>query len=199
MKRLHRSSWFATFVAISCAIGASSIVKAENLQDFGVSKTTISGDHDLLAQAAGTAAKKAGVKPPKVNVDKSGVILKGYDPVAYFEDHRPVQGDPKFSSTYRTATYHFASAAHKAAFDKNPAKYAPQYGGFCAASMSRGKLADIDPNVFFVYKGKLYVCSSPKRGKIFYSNPEVNIQKADKNWQIYEPPYNPGLRRYFGS
>src|SRR5215471_20174956 len=112
MKRLQRSSLFATFVAISCAIGASYIVKAENLQDFGVSKTTISGDHDLLAQAAGTAAKKPGVKPPKVNVDKSGVILKGYDPVAYFEEHRPVKGDPKFSSIYRTATYHFASAAH---------------------------------------------------------------------------------------
>jgi YHS domain-containing protein len=199
MKRLHRSSLFATFVAISCAIGAPYIVKAENMQDFGVSKTTISRNNDLLAQAAGTKAKKAAVKPPKVNVDKSGVILKGYDPVAYFEEHRPVQGDPKFSSTYRTATYHFASAAHKKAFDKSPAKYAPQYGGFCAESMSRGKLADIDPNVFFVYKGKLYVCSTPKGGKIFYSNPDVHIQKADKNWQMYEPPYNPGFNRELGS
>src|SRR6516165_9210153 len=129
MKRLHRSSWFATFVAISCAVGTSNMVKAENLRDFDVSKTTISGDHDLLAQAAASAEKKAAPKP-KVNVDQSGVILNGYDPVAYIKQNRPVKGDPKFSSTYRTAIYHFASAADKAAFDKNPAKYVPQYGGF---------------------------------------------------------------------
>ena len=199
MKRLHRSWLFATFVAISCAVGASYMVKAENLQDFGVSKTTISGDHDLLAQAAAPAEKKAAPKP-KVNVDQSGVILNGYDPVAYIKQNRPVKGDPKFSSTYRTAIYHFASAADKAAFDKNPAKYAPQYGGFCAASMSRGKLEpNIDPNVFFVYKGKLYVCSSAKGAKRFLSKPEVNVQKANKSWETYEPPSNPGFRRYLGS
>jgi YHS domain-containing protein len=197
MKRLHRSFLFATFVAISCAIGAPYIVKAENLQDFGVSKTTISDDQNLLAQAA-TAEKKAARKP-KVNVDKNGVILHGYDAVAYVEENRPVKGDPKFSSTYRTATYYFASAAHKAAFDKNPAKYAPQYGGFCAESMSRNKLVDIDPNVFFVYKGKLYVCSTAKGAKRFNSDPETNVKKADKNWEFYEPPSNPGFRRYLGS
>jgi len=198
MKRLQRSSLFATFVAISCAIGASHIVKAENTQDFGVSKTTISGDHELLAQAAAPAAKKAAPKP-KVNVNQSGVILNGYDAVAYVTQNRPVKGDPKFSSTYRTATYYFASAANKAAFDKNPAKYAPQYGGFCAVSMSRGKLESrIDPNVFFVHKGRLYVCSSAEGAKRFLLNPDVNIQKADKNWETYEPPSNPGFRRYLG-
>ncbi|HEX7194205.1 MAG TPA: YHS domain-containing (seleno)protein [Chthoniobacterales bacterium] len=187
----------ATFVAVFAAIAASHIVKAEGSQDLKASKTAIGGDHGLLAQAA-PAAKKAEVKP-KVNVDQNGVILKGYDPVAYIKENRPVKGDPKFSSTYRTATYHFASAANKAAFDKNPANYAPQYGGFCAESLSRGKLRDIDPNVFFVYKGKLYVCSSAKGAKRFYSNPDVNIQKADKNWEFYEPPSNPGFRRYLGS
>jgi YHS domain-containing protein len=198
MKRLHRSWLFAALVALSCAVGASYMVKAENLQDFGVPKTTISGDHDLLAQAAAPAGKKVAPKP-KVNVDQSGVILKGYDPVAYVKENRPVQGDPKFSSTYRTAIYHFASAANKAAFDKNPAKYAPRYGGFCAVSMSKGRLEpNIDPNVFFVYKGKLYVCSDAKGAKRFLTNPDVNIQKADKNWETYEPPTNPGFRRYLG-
>jgi YHS domain-containing protein len=188
----------ATFIALCAAIAAPYVVRAEGSQDLRVSKTALVGDHGLLAQGAAPAAKKPAPKP-KVNVDQSGVILKGYDPVAYFTEHRPVKGDPKFSSTYRTATYHFASAAHKAAFDKSPAKYAPQYGGFCAASMTRGKLNDIDPNVFFVYKGKLYVCSNPKMGKIFYSNPDANIQKADKHWQTYEPPSSPGFNRYLGS
>jgi YHS domain-containing protein len=197
MKRLHRPT-VATFVALFAAIAAPHVVRAEGSQDLKVSKTAIGGDHGLLAQGAAPAKKVAAVKP-KVNVDQNGVILKGYDPVAYFKEHRPVKGDPKFSSTYRTATYHFASAADKAAFDKSPAKYAPQYGGFCADSMTRGKLRDIDPNVFFTYKGKLYVCSSAKGAKIFYSNPDVNVQKADKNWQTYEPPSSPGFNRYLGS
>jgi YHS domain-containing protein len=195
MKRTYRTL-VATFVAVLAAIGMSQTVKSENLQSLPLGNPTIIDDLPLLAQAA--TAKKAAAKP-KVNVDKSGVILKGYDPVAYFEENRPVKGDPKFSSTYRTAAYHFASAAHKAAFDRNPAKYAPQYGGFCAESMSRGKLADINPNVFYVYKGKLYVCSTPHGGKVFYSNPDVNIKKADENWRTYEPPSNPGFNRELGS
>jgi YHS domain-containing protein len=195
MKKPYRPL-VATFVAVLAAIGMSHRVKAENLLSLPLGNPTIVDDLPLLAEAA--TAKKAAAKP-KVNVDKSGVILKGYDAVAYVKEHRAVKGDPKFSSTYRTATYYFASAAHKAAFDKNPAKYAPQYGGFCAESMSRGKLVDIDPNVFFVYKGKLYVCSTAKGAKAFYSNPDVNIKKADENWLQYEPPSNPGFNRELGS
>src|SRR5262249_342406 len=156
--RLHRPM-AATLVALFSVIAAPHIVRAESSEDLKTSKTAFVGDDGLLAQAAAPAEKKAAPKP-KVNVDQTGVILNAYDPVAYLKENRPVKGDPKFSSTYRTAIYHFASAANKAAFDKNPAKYAPQYGGFCAESMSRGKLeSNIDPNVFFVYKGKLYVCS----------------------------------------
>jgi len=127
------------------------------------------------------------------------VILKGYDAVAYFKQHRAVKGDPKYSSSYGGATYYFASADDKSVFDKSPQKYAPQYGGFCANGMKSRKLSDIDPNVFFVYKGKLYVCQNPKAGKIFYSDPDANIKKADANWKFYEPPTNPGFRRELGS
>ena len=187
----------ATLVALFAVIAAPHIVRAESSEDLKTSKTAFVGDDGLLAQAAAPAQKKAAPKP-KVNVDQSGVILHGYDPVAYIKENRPVKGDPKFSSSYRTAIYQFASAVNKAAFDKNPAKYAPQYGGFCANSMTHRRLKDIDPNAFFVYKGKLYVCSSPKAIKAFSSDPDVNIQKADKNWQFYEPPYNPGFRPYLG-
>jgi YHS domain-containing protein len=138
-------------------------------------------------------------KAPKVNVDQNGVILKGYDPVAYFKQNRAVKGDPKYSSSYGGATYYFASADDKAAFDKSPAKYAPQYGGYCANGMTKGKVNDCDPNVFFIYKEKLYLCESPKKGKTFYSKPDANIRKADANWRTYEPPSNPGFRRQLGS
>jgi YHS domain-containing protein len=78
------------------------------------------------------APKAKGNETTKVNVDSKGVILKGYDAVAYFTQGKPVKGDPAIKSTYHGATHLFASAADKAAFDKNPAKYVLQYGGFCA-------------------------------------------------------------------
>jgi YHS domain-containing protein len=64
-------------------------------------------------------------------VDGNRVILKGYDAVAFFEQGKPVKGNPTIKSSYQGATYLFASEADKTAFDKEPARYAPQYVGFC--------------------------------------------------------------------
>ena len=120
------------------------------------------------------------------------MILKGYDPVAYFKQGQAVKGDPKYSSTYQGAIYHFASAANKRAFDKHPAKFKPQYGGYCAHGMSEGKLSDIDPGEFYIYKGKLYVCTGPAQMNGLKANPDETIKRADKNWQRYQPPTIPG-------
>ncbi|MBV8278456.1 MAG: YHS domain-containing protein [Verrucomicrobia bacterium] len=152
------------------------------------------------SQAETSAENKgpAGKRGVLVNVDKKGVILNGYDVVAYFKQGRAVKGNPNYSSRYGSATYYFASEEDKARFEKAPAKYAPQYGGFCANSMRKRKLADVDPNQFYIYKGKLYVCSSSSALKEFSSRPDVNIPAADKNWQFYQPPNNPALRRYLG-
>jgi YHS domain-containing protein len=68
----------------------------------------------------------------KVNVDSNGVILKGYDPVAYFTQKKAVKGSSRYQTTYQGAIYYFSSAANLAAFKKDPPKYVPQYGGFCA-------------------------------------------------------------------
>jgi YHS domain-containing protein len=198
MKMIHYSL-VATYVAVLAAVDAPHQLMASDALS---SKSTVSAtglNEPLLAQADAGGSQKAGANAPKVNVDSNGVILKGYDAVAYFKQKRAVKGDPKYSSSYGGATYYFASADDKATFDKTPAKYAPQYGGYCAHSMMKRKLSDIDPNVFFVYKGKLYVCSNPKAGKAFYSDPDTNIKQADKNWEFYQPPTNPGFRRELGS
>src|SRR5262249_42223789 len=71
------------------------------------------------------------------NLDSGGVAIQGYDPVAFFTDHMPVKGSQNFQSGYNGANYYFASAEHKALFDKEPAKYEPQFGGFCAYGASR--------------------------------------------------------------
>ena len=118
----------------------------------------------------------------KVNVDSDGVILKGYDPVAYFTQKKAVKGSSKYQSNYQGATYYFSSAANLAIFKKNASRYVPQYGGFCANGVKNNKLVDIDPTVFFVVKGKLYVCASPADAKEFRAHEDEDIITANRNW-----------------
>jgi len=185
------------FVAAVVLVATSKVAPAAGQQGPESANTGIEKDQMLLAQAETSGHKKT--KKPLANVDEHGVILKGYDAVAYFKQNKAVKGDPKYASRYEDATYYFASAEDKSEFDKAPAKYAPQYGGFCANSMRKRRLGDIDPNAFFIYKGKLYVCTSEKGLKEFSAKPEENIQAADKNWDFYKVPSNPGFNRYFGS
>jgi YHS domain-containing protein len=126
--------------------------------------------------------EKAGT-PDKSNLDSDGVILKGFDAVAYFKEGKAVKGNPAFASTYHTAKFLFASPSNKAEFDKDPAKYAPQFGGFCAYGVSLGVLADPEgEGAFIVYKGKLYVCGNQGALKDFRNGLDDNISKAEKNW-----------------
>jgi YHS domain-containing protein len=118
----------------------------------------------------------------KLNLDSKGVILKGYDPVAYFTRKKAVKGSPKYQTTYQGAIYYFSSATDLATFKKSPSKYVPQYGGFCANGIANRQASAGDPTVFFVLKGKLYVCASPEAEKEFQSNTQTNLKKADSNW-----------------
>jgi YHS domain-containing protein len=200
MKRFPHSLT-AAFIAVVIIVATSSGAPAAGQQWPESANNVIGKDQMLLAQADTSGQKKthAGKKRPLINVDKKGVILKGYDPVAYFKQSKAVKGSPKYSSKYGGATYYFASEEDKSDFDKTPAKYAPQYGGFCANGMSKRKLSDIDPNQFFIYKGKLYVCTGAPELKEFSAKPDQNIQAADKNWDFYQLPTSPGFSRQFGS
>ena len=159
MKRL-RDSLTAASVAAVLILVASKAVGASDKETPDPTQHNAGNGPILLASGAAPNEARGGTMA-NVNVDSQGVILKGYDPVAYFEQGKPVKGNPAIESTYQGATYLFASAADKADFDKDPAKYAPQYGAFCAYGVLLGVMADVDgPNAFTVYKGKLYVCGN---------------------------------------
>src|SRR5689334_14927143 len=79
-----------------------------------------------------------------LNLDKTGVAIQGYDPVAFFTDNRPVKGRPEFSAHHNGASYYFASKQHLDLFKSEPAKYEPAFGGYCAFGVSRNKLVEID-------------------------------------------------------
>jgi YHS domain-containing protein len=116
------------------------------------------------------------------NVDSSGLALKGYDPVAYFAEGKPALGNPEFTARHEGATYRFASAASRDAFLAAPAKYAPQYGGYCAFGMASGYKAPIEPDAWTIVDGKLYLnYNQSVRGR-WSSDIPGYIRKADANW-----------------
>ena len=139
----------------------------------------------LVALAVMITASVAAVPGEDVrllNLDKDGVILDGYDPVAFFTDNKPVLGSDAFQSTYRGATYHFASADHKATFEKEPAKYEPQFGAFCAYAVSVGRTAPIDVNTFSIINGRLVVQHNARAVGLWNKDPQLNLKHADKYW-----------------
>jgi len=117
-----------------------------------------------------------------INIDKSGLALQGYDPVAYFTDGKPVKGLPEFTATYKGATYQFASAEHKQLFEKSPTKYEPQFGGFCGYAASINKLAPIEVQYFQVLHDRLILQYNEKAWKLWHQDVEGNLKKADANW-----------------
>ena len=181
MKRLLNSLTVA-YVAAVVVLAANNAVGASNKQTLDPTQNNAGNEPMLLAQ--NTAPKEVKSSNTAVNIDGKGVILKGYDTVAYFKQGKPVKGNPAIESTYQGVTYLFASAADKAAFDNDPAKYVPQYGAFCAYGVANGVLANTEtPNAFTVYKGKLYLCGNPDALKSFKTNIDGNIGKADTYWQ----------------
>ena len=117
-----------------------------------------------------------------VNVNTNGVIIEGYDPVAYFTDNQPVKGNAQFNARYEGATYWFASAAHESLFKTDPAKYAPQYGAFCGYAVSIGKLRPVDPTIFQIENGRLILQHTKEAYDLFNKDLSGNTVKADHNW-----------------
>ena len=124
------------------------------------------------------------VAPAKelLNVDRNGVAIQGYDPVAFFTDNRPVKGNAQFQSEYRGAKYYFASSEHKAAFDKEPAKYEPQFGGYCAYGVSHGSRAPVKIEAWQIVNGRLLMQYDLSVKDEFNKDQQGTLKKADQNW-----------------
>lgn len=122
-------------------------------------------------------------------VDDSAAI-GGYDTVAYHTVGMPVEGSAEHTATYQGVTWHFSSAENKELFEAEPAKYAPAYGGWCAAGASKGKKVPTDADLWTIVDGQLYLNSSPKaHNDLFLAKTEEVIRKGESNWkQIFATP-----------
>ncbi|HSR66938.1 MAG TPA: YHS domain-containing (seleno)protein [Acidobacteriota bacterium] len=112
----------------------------------------------------------------------STVALAGYDAVAYHSQAKAVRGSGDHIAEYQGETYLFASEDNKKAFERNPSKYAPAFGGFCAYGVSVGKKFVGDPEVWRIVNGTLYLNLNRQIQSTWKQDIPGNISKAEKNW-----------------
>jgi len=111
-----------------------------------------------------------------------GIALSGYDAVSYFTESRPAHGSPENAVTWRGATWYFESPQSESQFEMNPEAYAPQFGGYCAYSLSEGEVASGAPDAYVIYDGRLYLMHeadilAQKRGDL-----PLIVQEAARHW-----------------
>ena len=182
--------------------GVPLVYKGQIIGAVGVSGAASAQQDDELASLGATALEQeatgdaapapAPVPTPTSDAPKSGkqlvlrdadgVAIEGYDPVAYFTDGKPVAGSASHTSLYGGAIYQFASAEHKQLFDAAPAKYAPQYGGYCGYAASIDRLSPIDPAFWQIVDGRLILQHNQKAFDLFNGDLAGNVAKADRNW-----------------
>ncbi len=123
---------------------------------------------------------------PDTETDRNDVILAGHDVVAYFTEGEPVVGSANYTATYNGAIYRFSTEKNRDSFRADPARYAPQYGGFCAYGMTFGKKFEIDGKAFKIVEGKLYVNKNLQVAKEWVKDIPGHITEADGYWPRVE-------------
>jgi YHS domain-containing protein len=132
-----------------------------------------------LAQAPPTTSGGSGMA--LLNLENT-VALHGYDPVAYFTDNEAVKGSKRILERLGGATYYFASSGSRYEFLRDATRYQPQFGGYCAASLAMGRLEDINPNLFVIFEGKLYLFNNPEVQAVFMRDPRRAISEAREHY-----------------
>lgn len=139
----------------------------------------------LVGCSAMTAQNPSGsLRPVNAVPAEQGdaLMLKGADVVAYFTQNQYMQGSSTIRSSYQGVTFHFATAEHKALFDKEPAKYLPQFGGFCANGIAYGIPWGGDADTWKMINAKLYIFGGAASRDAWLLDEATNLQRAERYW-----------------
>lgn len=117
------------------------------------------------------------------NLNDKGVILDGYDAVAFFTNNKPVKGNESFQFMYHDANYCFASQEHLDLFKASPSIYKPQFGGLCTYAVSLRRIAPIEVNTFSIVNGRLGIQHNARALAGWNKDVEGNLALADKYWK----------------
>ena len=127
------------------------------------------------------------IRKKHFNLNKSGLAIDGYDPVAYFKSNKASEGRKEFAVNHQGAVYYFSNSENKEAFIKSPAAFEPQYGGWCAYAMGKnGEKVSVDPKTFKIVNNKLFLFYNRFFNNTLttWNKDETSLKtKADNNWQ----------------
>lgn len=150
----------------------------------------LAGFYSLVALTVLGLAAGAWAQPPTtsggsgealLNLDNT-IAVKGYDVVAYFNENRAVPGKKHIKERLGMATYFFASPQNRYQFLTNAPMYQPQFGGYDPLALAQGRLEDINPHVFAIYRGRLYLFRDPASRAAFFQNPDFYIHQATAHY-----------------
>lgn len=110
------------------------------------------------------------------------LMLLGHDPVAYFTVGKPVKGHPGIAAEHEGVWYYFASPENKEKFEKDPSRYKPQYGAFCASGAAYGVKLGSDPTEFAIRDGRLFIFGDVLGREYWQVDPDWHIKHADLMW-----------------
>lgn len=111
------------------------------------------------------------------------LMLRGMDPVAYFEEDTAIPGMPDLKTRHNGLTYRFATEDNLETFKRDPDHYVPRYAGFCASGLPYALKAKIGANVFAVVDDKLYMFGSDRARRHWLMDAESNIEIGDRHWE----------------
>ncbi|WP_286240852.1 YHS domain-containing (seleno)protein [Neptuniibacter halophilus] len=135
-----------------------------------------------LATAAGALFLSSMSFAAATNIGTNDVAIQGYDPVAYFSEHKAVEGSAEFTATHEGAIYRFSSAENRDLFKADAERYAPQFGGYCAMGVALNKKLDIDPQAFHIEEGKLYLNLNKDVQKKWLTDVPGHLKTANRIW-----------------
>lgn len=116
------------------------------------------------------------------NQNAEPVMLLGYDPVAYFTKGSPTRGRSEHKVSLPERTYYFESLESRNLFAASPAKYEPQYGGFCASGAAFAIKLGSDPTAWQIYDGRLFIFGDVLGQTAWQLDPAWNVGHGDRLW-----------------
>ncbi len=136
----------------------------------------------INAELVGGAVSSVALPVFTKQFESNGVAINGTDPVVYFTMSIPLQGSADHALNWNGVTWHFASGENQQIFERNPDKYAHQYGGHCAYAMSKEYIAPTVLQVWTIYEDRLYLNFSLRARELWLQDVPGNIALGDANW-----------------
>lgn len=150
---------------VFCALGFVGAATANPASDLRGFQSTAVGAHAGL-----------------VNVQEEGLALGGFDAVSFHEATGPVAGKPDYTLMWKGALWRFASGDNLRAFEADPRKYEPRFGGYCAYAMAKGRLAEGSPLTWKIEDGQLYFFHTERAEALWDGDQSQMIQSANAAW-----------------